>query len=133
MFSNNSKDNPQGVDVFKVYFKPIPDKANAWKCLCNHELQQNIMNYSAYQNLSWIPATSNIVERLFSKAKLVYSDKRTRLLPKNLEIILYLTCNKDLWDEDTVNDLMTSRPDVPETPVTVEDIFAIEDDEPFYN
>jgi hypothetical protein len=47
--------------------------------------------------------TSNIVERLFSKAKLVSTDNRKSLLPRNLESVLFLMANRSLWDERLVD------------------------------
>ncbi|KAF1786291.1 Ribonuclease H-like domain [Phytophthora cactorum] len=41
--------------------------------------------------------TSNSVERLFSTAKRLFSNKRTRLLPKTLEQLLFLRAKRDLW------------------------------------
>ncbi len=51
-----------------------------------------------YMDVSFISPTSNIVERLFSTAKFVFSDLRRSLLPQNLEMILFLKLNRDLWD-----------------------------------
>jgi hypothetical protein len=51
-----------------------------------------------YMDVSFISPTSNIVERLFSTAKFVFSDLRRSLLPRNLEMILFLKLNRDLWD-----------------------------------
>ena len=46
----------------------------------------------------WIPTTSNICERLFSKAKLTVGLLRTSLSPFMLEMLLFLRLNRDLWD-----------------------------------
>ena len=51
-----------------------------------------------YQDLSFIPPTSNLAERFFSAASFVMSDLRKSTLPKNLEMILFLKCNRELWD-----------------------------------
>ncbi len=51
-----------------------------------------------YQDLSFIPPTSNLAERFFSAASFVMSDSRKSTLPKNLEMILFLKCNRELWD-----------------------------------
>jgi hypothetical protein len=40
--------------------------------------------------VKWIPPTSNIVERLFSRAKLTVGELRQRLTPMRLEAILFL-------------------------------------------
>ena len=37
-------------------------------------------------------------ERLFSTAKFIFSDLRRSLLPRNLEMQLFLKLNRDLWD-----------------------------------
>jgi hypothetical protein len=53
---------------------------------------------SNYVNLAWIPATSNVVERLFSRLKLVFSTRRKSLSPAHLEMVLMLSFNKALWN-----------------------------------
>lgn len=53
---------------------------------------------SQYQDLSFIPPTSNHAERFFSAASFVMTDLRKRTLPKNLEMIMFLKCNRELWD-----------------------------------
>ena len=53
---------------------------------------------SQYQNLSFIPPTSNLAERFFSAASFVMTDLRKRTLPKNLEMIMFFKCNRELWD-----------------------------------
>jgi hypothetical protein len=51
-----------------------------------------------YADPCFISPTSNVVERLFSTAKFVFSDLRRSLLPRNLEMLLFLKLNRDLWD-----------------------------------
>jgi len=63
---------------------------------------------SEYTNLDWIPPTSNVVERLFSLARLTFTDYRKATLPENLESTLFLKINADLWDIQTLASLMTS-------------------------
>jgi hypothetical protein len=38
------------------------------------------------------------VERLFSRAKIIMSDRRQSMTPYHLELLLVLCMNKDLWD-----------------------------------
>jgi hypothetical protein len=57
-----------------------------------------------YEDLRCILPTSNIVERVFSKAKLVYSPQRQRLSPETLEIIMFLGANRAFWDVRTVEE-----------------------------
>lgn len=49
--------------------------------------------YELYQKYSCIPATSVPSERLFSKSGQLTNDRRNRLLPKNLDSILFLNSN----------------------------------------
>ena len=52
--------------------------------------------------LHWDPPTSNIVERMFSKAKNIQTPLRNRILPVNFEENLYLAVNKNYWDVETL-------------------------------
>jgi hypothetical protein len=61
-----------------------------------------------YIDLSFIPTTSCKVERLFSRAKLNLSDLRKSMLPSNLEMLMYLHMNKNLWDIQTVASILAS-------------------------
>ncbi|ETN14470.1 hypothetical protein PPTG_07517 [Phytophthora nicotianae INRA-310] len=58
---------------------------------------------SAYILLHAIPPTSNIVERLFSVARMVLRYERNRLTPLVLEMILFLKVNSLYWDVTTVD------------------------------
>ena len=55
-----------------------------------------------FGNLKWIPPTSNIAERLFSKVKHEFTDYRKSLLPVNLESQIFLSLNCDFWSVHTV-------------------------------
>ena len=58
-----------------------------------------------YVNCDWIPPTSNLCERLFSRSKLVFSERRKSLMPINLEIVLFLKLNRHLWTVHTVHEV----------------------------
>ena len=47
-----------------------------------------------YQPMEWPNPTSNVVERLLSRAKMVLSDHRMSMLPMNLEETLFLYINE---------------------------------------
>jgi hypothetical protein len=49
---------------------------------------------SAYRSVKHVYSTTNIVERLFSRAKIVLSDLRNRMTPRHLEDVLYLRVNR---------------------------------------
>lgn len=62
-----------------------------------------------YPDLSFICPTSNVVERLFSNAKFVFSDLRRSLLPRNLEMFLFLKLNRNLWDLGLVGKVVNKK------------------------
>ena len=47
-----------------------------------------------------VSPTTNIVERANSQAKLIMTDRRDRLLPETLNMIMILKHNKSLWRTD---------------------------------
>ncbi|KAL0231690.1 hypothetical protein GEMRC1_011094 [Eukaryota sp. GEM-RC1] len=65
---------------------------------------------SKYIDLKWIPGTSNVLERLFSRAKHTLGDYRCSLSDSSLEQQLYLLYNRDLWNEDDVRKIISKRP-----------------------
>jgi hypothetical protein len=72
---------------------------------------------SAYRSVKHVYSTTNIVERLFSRAKIVLSDLRNRITPRHLEDVLYLRVNRHLWNQGTIQAIM-DRPQP--APVVVE-------------
>ena len=50
--------------------------------------------------------TSNVVERLFSRGKMVLSDHRMSMLPMNLEETLFLYINERFWDIDVISNFV---------------------------
>lgn len=65
-----------------------------------------------YIDLTWIPSTSYIVERLFSKAKYILTDHRASMHPKTLESILMLKENRSLWSAVLMDRGMRKTADV---------------------
>ena len=66
---------------------------------------------SKYTCVNHVPPTSNMCERLFSQTKLVIGDRRSRMLPVNLEITMFLKLNFHLWDAKTVHLVLTRLQD----------------------
>jgi hypothetical protein len=58
-------------------------------------------------SMKLIPATSNIVERLFSKVGFIFSSPRKSMDALTLEDVVVLKENASLWDAKTVNDLLS--------------------------
>ena len=61
---------------------------------------------SKYIDLRFLLATSNVCERLFSKAGYSLTDRRRAISPVNFEYQLYLHCNSDYWGISDVNALL---------------------------
>jgi len=59
-----------------------------------------------YLDLRFIVLTSNMCERLFSKAGCALSDRRKSLAPVNFEQQIYLHANANLWDLREVDKLV---------------------------
>ncbi|EGZ29118.1 hypothetical protein PHYSODRAFT_375103, partial [Phytophthora sojae] len=53
---------------------------------------------ASYVDVSYIPPTSNVCERFFSSAKLVYSDLRKKMDYETLEDVMMLKYNGALWN-----------------------------------
>ena len=71
----------------------------------NHEGRPS----STYEKVFHVIPTSNICERLFSRAKLVLSDRRKNLTFTHFEILIFLWLNKDMWDIKTVQRCSTRK------------------------
>ncbi|MBS0646863.1 MAG: hypothetical protein JSR97_09795 [Verrucomicrobia bacterium] len=59
-------------------------------------------NEEKYKILSHIPASSAMVERLFSRAKIIFEPHRRNMTPFHLEMLLYLKLNPSLWDWESL-------------------------------
>ena len=55
-----------------------------------------------YRSTFHISPTSNIVERLFSRAGIIMSPRRRQMDPSTLEMFLMLRVNKHMWGEETL-------------------------------
>ena len=62
---------------------------------------------SMYSSTYHVLPTSNIVERLFSSARYLLDDNRKKMLPRNVEICLYLKVNRSLWNLETVASVLS--------------------------
>ncbi len=61
-----------------------------------------------YIDLGFIPPTSNIVERLFSAARLVLTDYRKSMSPYTFECVMFLKVNRGLWDSSLVSNIVVN-------------------------
>ena len=67
---------------------------------------------SKYKHMTHIRPTSNIVERLFSRCKLIMRDQRKSMAPKNLENLLFLRFNNFLWNAALIDKCINDPPAV---------------------
>jgi hypothetical protein len=69
-------------------------------------MRARLSQSTQYRSTEHIFNTTNIVERLFSRAKLIMTDQRKCMSPRRLELLLFLRCNFHLWNVDTIQDLI---------------------------
>ena len=62
-----------------------------------------------YKSMNHVSSTSNTIERLFSRAKLVITSQRRYMDPSTLEAILMLRYNRDPWDIFFVDRLVLKK------------------------
>jgi hypothetical protein len=53
---------------------------------------------SPSRSVNHVLLTNNIVERLFTQAKMILTDQRKHMNPDNLNALLFLKYNKSLWN-----------------------------------
>lgn len=75
---------------------------------------------SKYRSLKHVAKDSNMVERLFSRAKLIMRDHRKHMSPYHLEMLLFLRCNSAMWNVQTVDDIIKENKviEAPQQPTT---------------
>ena len=61
---------------------------------------------SGYVSLQWVPGTSNVCERLFSRAKLNIGYLRHNMSPMHVEAELFLCVNKEYWDAELISKIL---------------------------
>jgi hypothetical protein len=106
-----SKNQKKALQVFTMESINLSDEETdgmnlAQKALKNKRRKLFIMNDRRYMNLEFIPPTSNIVERLFSSARLVLTDYRKSMSPYTFECVMFLKFNTSLWDINTVSKIV---------------------------
>jgi hypothetical protein len=59
-----------------------------------------------FVNLGFVSPTSNVVERLFSAARMVLTDYRKSMSPYSFECVMFLKTNRALWTVHDINSLL---------------------------
>ena len=76
------------------------------KLLQTQDAQNRRKVAAQYESTAHVCPTSNICERLFSRAKIVMRPHRRLMDPSTLETLLMLRMNKNLWDEVAIQKIM---------------------------
>ena len=85
------------------------DKVDFALNLLKRNKKRKISAESKYIDLTWIPPTSNIVERLFSAARLVLTDYRKSMDDYSFECLMFLKTNNTFWDLALFNEIYNSK------------------------
>jgi hypothetical protein len=70
-----------------------------------------VSSSSSYVDLKFLIPTSNICERLFSKAGFSFNQRRMSVLPINTESQMFLHLNSSLWDIAIVKEILSKNQD----------------------
>mmetsp|Transcript_26137 Transcript_26137/g.38714 ORF Transcript_26137/g.38714 Transcript_26137/m.38714 type:complete len:134 (-) Transcript_26137:76-477(-) len=63
-----------------------------------------------YRSTKHVYCTTNVVERLFSRAKIITTHLRQGMTTRRLELFLFLRFNKHLWTAKTVQQVIDDGP-----------------------
>ena len=64
-----------------------------------------------YRGTAHISSTTNVVERLFSRAKLAMTDLRKSMTPGHLELLMFLRMNRNLLNDALVEQAIRASND----------------------
>ena len=82
-----------------------PVKPDTPYALQDLKKKRKVLN-NEFIDICFIPPTSNIVERLFSAARLVLTDYRKSMSPYTFECVMFLKMNRKLWDASLVSNIV---------------------------
>jgi hypothetical protein len=68
-------------------------------------------NHDADNCLDHVIGSAAEVERLWSEARYIMTTSRSRMAPIFFEAVLFLCCNRYLWDEKTVQEALLAVKD----------------------
>lgn len=90
----------RGCELFKLQWSKIEhvveeDASIVAQAFKGRKTVKQLMD----EDVALIPPTSNECEGLLSASKLVHSDLRQSMDASTLEMVMFLVCNRDMWDE----------------------------------
>ena len=89
-----------------VFEKGVQDAVATADYFASALLDEARAKNSLYQDVDWVPPTSNKDERFFSKAKFFLGEQRHALLPENFEGQLCLRMIKQFWGLSVVQEML---------------------------
>lgn len=98
-----SEDEKESVTHLEILREETPEDSSlsfAEAALKKRRLQDS--SQASYLDLRFIVPTSNMCERLFSKAGHALSSRRMSILPSNFEAQIFLHINRNLWNTSDV-------------------------------
>ena len=78
----------------------------AERILKKQKMEVHAASNSEYIDLRFLIPSSNICERIFCKAGFSFSERRMAIVPLPAESQIFLHLNMDLWNIDTVEELL---------------------------
>lgn len=104
-----SEDEKIAVEPFRITSSSStdvsPEKSTSVALLALKKMKKRKVSLG-YASLDHIPPTSNIVERLFSSARLVLTDYRKSMDPYTFECLMFLKVNRSDWDINLVSNVI---------------------------
>ena len=64
---------------------------------------------SKYRSTEHVSSTTNIVERINSQAKLIMNEKRKKMDPDSLFLLLFLKMNRHMFDERVIQHILDNN------------------------
>ena len=101
-------ENFESSDITLAVSTPIDESVSfAVKALSAAKIPR--MEDGKSYDLNWLPATSNICERLFSRSKYTLTPYRSHMTPFNFESSMFLLINRDFWDIELVGQIIDNN------------------------
>lgn len=112
LYEKLSREEAAAVSIFKVGEAAVPNQARGDNLTFEEEMQLAVEMKKAakgkagYRSTLHIAATSNVVERLFSRTGIIMAPRRRCMDPSTLEMLVMLRYNKDMWSRETVQNII---------------------------
>lgn len=99
----------QEADVIEINQEEESSQGDFMKDFMKQYVQSSTEKKSKYQNINFIPSTSNICEKLFSICFGAYDKSRRSISVVNFEAQIFLKVNYTFWDRSDVAELLKRK------------------------